>query len=312
MSYMLNVERLRALHALSVHGSVQAAADALHVSTSAISQQLSKLEDEVGQPLLERHGRRVRLTDSAGVLVEHAGLVLAALERASADLAASHGAAVGRLTIAAFPTAARGLAPAALAALATRHPRLRVSLSELEPTESLPCLQRGDLDVAIALDWCNAPLALPPGLSRAPVFDDVADVALPADHRLARRRTVSLRELAGESWVTWRAGEPCHDWLLHTLRAQGREPVIVHTAGEHATQLALVAAGLGASIIPRLGRDALPPGVRIVRVEPALTRQVYALWRTDASKRPGIRAAVEAFQSAGAPRRVAPQPVRRG
>lgn len=300
---MLNVERLRALHALATYGSLQAAANALHVTTSAVSQQLSKLEDEVGQRLLERHGRRVRLTDSAGVLVGHTGLVLAALERAAADLDASQATAVGRISVAAFPTAARGLAPAALAALAARHPRLRVSLTEQEPGESLPRLQRGDLDVMIAQDWFNAPLALPPGLSKAPVYDDVADVALPEKHRHARRRVVPLSELAGEAWVTWCPGESCHDWLLHTLRGQGAEPEIVHTAAEHATQLALVAAGLGISIIPRLGRDVVPPGVRIVQVTPSLTRHVYALWRTDASKRPGIRATVEAFQAS--PRRLA-------
>ncbi|MBI3492146.1 MAG: LysR family transcriptional regulator [Acidobacteria bacterium] len=294
---MLNVERLRALHALSVHGSVQAAADALHVTTSAVSQQLAKLEDEVGQRLLERHGRGVRLTDAAGVLVEHTAGVLAAIERAAADIDASQNIVMGRIAVGAFATAARGLAPAALARLAAHHPRLRVSLAEQELDESVMRLQRGDLDVVIAQDWFNAPMALPAGLSRAPVLDDVADVALPSGHRLARRRIVPLKELAGESWVTWRPRESCHDWLLHTLRAQGAEPRIVHTAGEHATQLALVAAGLCASVIPRLGRDPVPPGVRIVQVKPALTRHVYALWRTDASKRPGIRATVEAFQA---------------
>lgn len=129
------------------------------------------------------------------------------------------------------------------------------------------------------------------------MFDEVADVALPARHPLARRRVVSLREFPGEPWVTWRPGELCHDWLLHTLRVEGTDPRVVHTAGEHATQLALVAAGLGASVIPRLGRDAVPASVRIVQVKPSLTRHVYALWRTDASKRPGVRAVVAAFQA---------------
>jgi DNA-binding transcriptional LysR family regulator len=295
---MLNVERLRVLHALAVHGSVQGAADALHVTTSAVSQQLSKLEDEVGQRLLEHHGRRLRLTDAAGVLVQHTEGLLGAIERASADLDASQNIVVGRIAIGAFATAARGLAPAALVALATRHPRLQVSLAEQELDESVQSLQKGDLDVVIAQDWFNAPMAVPAGLSKAPVTDDVADVALPANHRLARRRSVSLRELAGDAWVTWVPGESCRDWLLHTLRVHGAEPQIVHTAGEHATQLALVAAGLCASVIPRLGRDPVPAGVRIVQVKPALTRHVYALWRTNASKRPGIRATVEAFQVA--------------
>jgi DNA-binding transcriptional LysR family regulator len=300
---MLNVDRLRALHAVASLGSVQAAAEALHVSTSAVSQQLSKLEEEVGHQLLARQGRGVRLTDAASLLVEHTSRVLAALERASADLDAAHGQVVGHITVAIFPTAARGLGPAALRALARQHHRLRVTLIELEPPESLPRLVRGEVDVVLALDWCNAPLALPEGLAKAPVFDDVADIALPSTHRLARKRVVTLRDLAGEPWVTWRAGEPCHDWLVHTLRMEGIQPTVAHTAGEHATLLALVGAGLGACVIPRLGRDAVPRGVSIVRVKPALTRHVYALWRADATRRPGVRATVEAFQAEG--RRIA-------
>lgn len=300
---MLNVDRLRALHAVATLGSVQAAAEALHVSTSAVSQQLSKLEEEVGHQLLTRQGRGVRLTDAAGLLVEHTSRVLAALERASADLDAAHGQVVGHITVATFPTAARGLAPAVLCALAREHRRLRVTLIELEPSDSLPRLVRGEVDVVVALDWCNAPLALPEGLAKAPVFDDVADIALPSTHPLARRRVVTLRDLAGQPWVTWRAGEPCHDWLVHTLRMEGIQPTVAHTAGEHATLLALVAAGLGACVIPRLGRDTVPPGVSIVKVNPALTRHVYALWRADATRRPGVRAAVDAFQKEG--RRIA-------
>ena len=129
-------------------------------------------------------------------------------------------------------------------------------------------------------------------------MDDVADIALPAGHRLAKARTVKLDDLAGEPWITWLEGSICHDWLLHTLRRRGHEPRVAHTASEYATQLALVGAGLGAAVIPRLGRGAVPPGVAIVKSEPTLRRQVYAVWRGDATRRSAIRAAVEAFQAA--------------
>ena len=153
-------------------------------------------------------------------------------------------------------------------------------LRELEPVEGVALLLKRDVDLAIAQDWENAPLALPEGLSKAPLMDDVADIALPAGHRLARARTVKLDDLAGEPWITWLEGSICHDWLLHTLRRRGHEPRVAHTASEYATQLALVGAGLGAAVIPRLGRGALPAGVAIVRSEPTLRRQVYAVWRT--------------------------------
>jgi DNA-binding transcriptional LysR family regulator len=296
---MLNVDRLRALHAVAAHGSILGAADTLHVTTSAVSQQLAKLEREVGRPLLEKAGRGVRLTDSGRLLVAHAERVLCLLEAAEADLDAARDTVAGQLRIAAFATSMRGLAPAALAVLRRKHPQLTVVLRELEPVEGVGLLVRRDVDLAIAQDWENAPLALPEGVSKASIMDDVADIALPAGHRLARARTVRLDDLAGEPWITWHHGSICHDWLLHTLRRRGHEPRVAHTASEYATQLALVGAGLGAAVIPRLGRGAVPRGVVVVRSEPTLRRQVYAVWRSDATRRTAIRAVVDALRSAG-------------
>lgn len=295
---MLNVERLRALHAVAAKGSVLAAADSLHVTTSAVSQQLAKLEREVGRRLLEKQGRSVRLTDAGRLLVAHTEQVLCTLEQAEAELDAGRDAVTGRLLIGAFATACRGLAPGAIGGLRAAHPQLQPVLRELEPADVLPMLARRDLDMAIIQDWANAPLALPDGLSKAPIMDDVADIALPAAHRLARAKVVKLDDLADEPWITWLEGSICHDWLLHTLRRRGHEPRVAHTASEYATQLALVGAGLGAAVIPRLGRGVVPKGVKVVPSEPTLRRHVYAVWRRDASRRNAIRAAVDAFQQA--------------
>jgi len=294
----MDLQRLRALHAVGVHGSVSAAAEALHVTASAVSQQLAKLQQEAGQPLLRPVGRGVRLTGAGELLARHAERILSAVTEAEADLEAYHGAIVGTLTLAAFATAARELAPGALRALCDDHDRLRVELRETEPHEAVALVVRGDVDVAIVDDWFNAPLAVPDTLAREPLCDDVADIALPADHPLATRRTVGLDALQDQSWITWPAGSICHDWLLHTLRGSGSEPRVAHTAMEHATQLALVAAGLGAAVIPRLGRGPVPAGVCIVPVVPALTRRISAISRRDAAHRPAIRAAVEALRTA--------------
>ena len=293
---MLNLDRLRALHTVAAQGSILGAADALHVTTSAVSQQLAKLEREVGRPLLERQGRGVTLTDTGRRLVAHAEQVLSMLERAEAELEATRDVVGGRLHIAAFATSVRGLAPHALVALRKAYPHLQATLRELEPADALPLLARRDLDLVIAQDWVNAPLALPDGLVKAPLLDDVADIALPSSHRLARRASVSLDDLVSEPWITWLEGSICHDWLMHTLRRRGHEPRVAHTASEYATQLALVSAGLGAAVIPRLGRGAVPRGVKILESDPTLRRHVYAVWRKDASRRAAIRAAVEAFQ----------------
>jgi DNA-binding transcriptional LysR family regulator len=295
---MLDLDRLRALSAVATYGSVSAAADVLHVTTSAVSQQVAKLERETGQKLLERNGRGVRLTDAAALLAAHAERILAMVEEAESDLEAHRGAAVGELALAAFPTAARGLAPPALRRLAHEHPRLRVRLREYEPHATVPLAVRGEIDLGIVQDWFNVPVAIPDGLVKAPILDDVADVALPAGHPLAGRDVIDLGELEGESWIAQSPGAICRDWLEHTLRSAGLEPRIAHTADEYATQLALVAVELGVAVVPRLGRCDIPDDVRIVPVRPALTRHVYAIWRAEAARRPAIRATVAALRAA--------------
>src|SRR5215510_7191519 len=129
---MLNLDRLRALHAVSAHGSIIAAAETLNVTTSAVSQQLAKLEIETGQQLLERHGRGVRLTDAAAVLVTRTQRVLSLLEEAEAELETADHAVAGQVTIAAFATAARGLMPQAIRGLLRDHPRLSITFHEQE------------------------------------------------------------------------------------------------------------------------------------------------------------------------------------
>lgn len=298
---MLDLERLRALRAVSTYGSVGGAADVLHVTTSAVSQQLAKLEREVGQKLVERNGRGVRLTDAAQVLVEHAREIIAQVERAQSDLEAHKGKAVGTVSVAAFPTAARGLLPSACAALQSSHPRLRVRGFETEPHLAVPQVARGEIDIAIVQDWFNVPLSIPKGLSKASLLDDVADVAMPSDDPLLDKGTLELDDLAGASWISPPEGAICRDWLLLTMRRRDVEPVINHVANEYATQLAMVAAGLGYGVLPRLGRADVPPGVALVPVSPSLTRHVYAIWRSEAARRPAIQAVVAALQDAPTP-----------
>lgn len=278
---------------------MSAAAEGLHVTTSAVSQQIAKLERETGQQLLAKNGRGVRLTDAGRLLADHAARILSQVELAQAELEAHRGQAVGELRLGAFPTAARGLFPAALAALRAEHPQLRARLAELEPGDSVRGVVRGDIDLAVVLDWYNRPLSLPDGLAKAPLLDDPADVAMPSGHRLAHRRSVELEDFADDEWISWPQGEFCHDWLMFTLRSKGIEPRIAHMAEEHNTQLALIAAGLGVAVAPRLGRGPVPEGVSVVPVRHPMRRHVYAIWRADADRRPSIRAAVEALRVAG-------------
>ncbi|MBF8187089.1 LysR family transcriptional regulator [Nonomuraea sp. K274] len=295
---MLDLNRLKALHAVHLYGSVGAAAEVLMVTPSAVSQQIAKLERETGARLMERSGRGVRLTDAAGLLAEHAERILSLVETAEADFEALRGEVVGRMTVAAFPTAARGIMPDALAALHDRYPDLRIQLNEREPERVLREVTRGQLDLGVIQDWLNRPMAMPEGLSRATLIDDIADVAVPASHPLAGDKELELADLHGERWISSSPGTVCHDWLVFTLRNASVEPVIGCMADEYPTQLALVAAGLGCAIVPRLGRDCVPDGVRLVPIRPRQSRRIYAVWRTDEGRRPAIKAMVDALAEA--------------
>ena len=293
---MLNLERLRVLHAVSTTGSVVGAARTLHVTTSAVSQQLARLEREVARQLIEKQGRGIRLTEAGTVLAGYAADLLSHVERVEAGLAERGGAVAGALSVAAFATAARGLLPGVVAELHEFYPQLRVSITEQEPHEAIPAVRRGDLDVAVVQDWAHAVLDIPDGLQRCDLFEDAFDVALPHDHRLADRDRVAIAELADDDWISWTTGQICHDWLVHALRRAGSIPRIRHTASEHATQLAMVAAGLGVAVIPRLGRDPVPPPVRIVAIEPTPLRRICAVWRASVTARPAIRAMLDALR----------------
>lgn len=296
---MLNLERLRVLHALATYGSVRAAADALHVTTSAVSQQLARLDREAGAALTERRGRGLRLTDAGTLLAGHAAELLRHVEHVEAELAEQRGAVAGVLAIAAFATAARGLLPPVLRRLRADHPDLTVSLSELEPTAALPALARGDLDVAVVQDWPDDPLPLPPGVTGERLCDDELELAVPVDHPLADRHRLRLADLADVEWVSWSYGQVCNAWLTGLLRGNGIEPRIGHTASEHATQLALVAAGLGVALIPRLGRDPAPAGIRFVPVDPAPVRRIHLAWRHGTDRRPTVAATLAALRTGG-------------
>ncbi|WEH41727.1 LysR family transcriptional regulator [Streptomyces sp. AM 2-1-1] len=296
---MLDLARLRALHAVSVHGSVAGAASALGYTPSAISQQITKLERETRTTLLERRGRGIALTEEAIHLAATAQELLTIMERAQTTLEERRGRPTGTLSIGAFASAARGLLPGVLSGLDRDHPTLDARLTEVDPHLSVDLVAKGVIDLAVAHDWDIAPLPAPEGLDQAVIGDDRCDLLVPRGHPLAGRTAVLREELARERWICQPPGTVCHDWLLRTLRAAGYEPDIRHRAEENHTQLALVSAGLGVAMIPRLGRGPLPEGVVAVRLDPVPVRRLYALWRTGAARRPAITAAVAALLAHG-------------
>jgi DNA-binding transcriptional LysR family regulator len=295
---MLHLERLQALHAVSTFGSVTGAAEALRLTPSAVSQQLGKLQRDVGQRLIEPYGRGVRLTPAGTLLAQRAHAILSEVENAESELDRQRNHVIGDLEIAGFATAARAILPQTVARLRKQHHQLKLRLSERQPDEAIRLVVAGHLDIALVNDWMNAPLVLPDGVRRVLIMNDPVDLAVPADHPLAGRASVELTELSAEPWITWPYGAICHEWLTQTLRQHGLTPEVTHTAEEHQTQLAMVAAGLGIAVMPRLGRGSIE-GVSIITLEPAFSRQIYAIFRTLASERPAIEVTVSAICEVG-------------
>ncbi|GAA4254102.1 LysR family transcriptional regulator [Dactylosporangium darangshiense] len=292
---MLDLSRLQALRAVQTFGTVTAAAGALHCTPSAVSQHIAKLERETKTTLVEKDGRRLRLTEAGRVLAEHAGRVLAAVEEAEAALAAHQETVSGRLSVSSFPTACRGLLPHALRRLAADHPGLEPTLLETDRESSFDGILRGIIDVALIDEWLEIPVTYPPGVASVELGLDVGDLMLPAAHPLARGvGPVTLDEVREERWIGATPGTVCNEWLLRML--PGLQPSIL--VNEFETQLTFVAEGLGVAFVPRLARTALPAGVVARPVTPEAARRVSVAWRAAAAVRPAIGATVSALQDA--------------
>ena len=297
---MLDLRRLRLLRELSERGTIAAVADALQFTPSAVSQQLAVLEREAGVPLLERAGRRVRLTDAARVLVDHADALLERAALAEADLAAASGNVTGRVRIAGFQSVSLRIAIPAMEALARDAPQLRCELVEAEPEQGLPALALGDVDLVLGDEWQNQPWRLPTTLERHELLRDPVHLALPARHPAARRheQDVPLAELAGEVWTAGHAGMAWEEMSQRTCRACGGfDPDIRHRCSDVAIGVGLVAAGLGVTLLPDLVRPAASPGVTVHRVAGAdLHRRVFAVTRATDAARPSIQALLAALR----------------
>jgi molybdate transport repressor ModE-like protein len=294
---MIDLTALGSLEAVHRHGSVVGAARALGFTPSAVSQQIKRLERQSGVPLLERVGRGVVLTGQGRLLVEQGTRLRDQLERLETDLHASAGAVTGELAVAGFSTAVRGLVGPVAGRLRAEHPGLRLRLTEVEPWDAVDQVAAGEVDVGVVHRWGDVPIAIPDHLERRTVHRDEADVVLRADHPLAGHAVLRPADLVDEQWVATPEGTICRQWLLRMYAGTGGLPSIAHTALEFDSHLALVAAGLGIALVPRLGRSPLPAGTCAVRVtDPVPEREVIAVWRRSQDRSPAIRALVDALE----------------
>jgi DNA-binding transcriptional LysR family regulator len=305
---VLDLHRLRLLRELKHRGTLAAVAEALAYTPSAISQQLSVLEAEAGVPLLERTGRRVRLTPAAERLVEHTEAILERLEQARADLDASAASIGGTVRIAAFHTTAHTVIPVALSALARAHPALRAEVTEREPESSLPGLIAHEFDLALIEEYPGHPQFRRPELDYRQLATDPMRLAQPAS---ASPR--ALADLAGHSWILEPPGTAARHWATAVCRAAGFEPDVRYQSTDLLLHLRLVRTGHAVALLPAL-LSAAPPGPAPTRTDPAIhlsdlpgspARRIYAATRRGASQQPAlaaVRAALAtAIQASSAP-----------
>ncbi|HEY5852900.1 MAG TPA: LysR family transcriptional regulator [Aldersonia sp.] len=292
---MLNTERLRALIAVAEHGSIAAAAQSLHVTASGVSQQLSKLEREIGVTLLVPAGRGVALTDAGRLLAQRGERILSELAEVEAEVVSLDRDVVGELRIGSFTSPGRVVIPPTIASLRERYPRLEVSFVVGETDDLLPAVVARDLDVALVDSWITMPVHLPAGIRHTLVHRDAVHVALPATHPLAGRTYVGIDEVADMSWSTWDKRTVFHAWLVQTLRREGIEPRVQYVVPEFAAQLEFVAHGLAAAMVPELARVWVPPTVVLLPTRPRIEREIYALCRAD-NNRPAVRVGIDTLQ----------------
>jgi len=256
--------RLRVLRVVSARGTISAAADDLGYTPSAVSHQLRMLSRELGVRLLEPEGRGVRLTPVAVLLLARGEELLTHWESIRAEIQQASGAHLGRLRLAGFSTAASMLLPTVAAAVMREFPATPVRIIEADPDVCFEMLLADRVDVAVVVTTDRLPSTDDPRFEQHPLMQDDLDLLVPAGHRLAGRRSVALAEAAEESWIMDRPGRPYHQLVSGACAAAGFTPRQAHEVTEWDTGAALVAAGLGVALAPRLVR--LPADELLVRV----------------------------------------------
>lgn len=295
---MIDLAALTSLRAVADQGSVVGAADVLGFTPSAVSQQVKRLEKQAGVPLLERVGRGVMLTRHGRHLVDAGVRLLADLEEIESGLHRQAEAVAGRLRLVAFSTAMRGMVAPAVADVLAAHPDLTIALSEREPWDTIDLVASGQCELGIVHNWGDLPIAIPDHLTRTSVGSDVADVIMHRTHPLAARSRVTPRDLVGEGWIATPEGTICRQWLTRMYDGTGRPPRIAHQSMEFDSHLALVRAGLGIALVPRLGRQPLGDELVAVRVkEPVPTRDIIALHRSSMADSPAIGAVMSRLRA---------------
>jgi DNA-binding transcriptional LysR family regulator len=263
---MPDLKQLRALRGVAESGSFSAAADELNYTQPAISKAIASLEAELGVVLVDRQSRPARLTDAGQALARHTDDVFASLASAQSEIEAIARVDAGTVSVGTFPSAGTTFVVDALCEFRKRHPNVDVSIAEGSvPSSLMRRLRGGEFDVAVVFDYPAAGEDIGAGLELRHLMDIPFDVALPRGHPLAARRRVRASELADEDWLLPDFGSesPSLRLIGRMCSAAGFEPRVAFRVNNCQMTLALVAAGEGITMLPRLMLEAHPARVAI-------------------------------------------------
>jgi DNA-binding transcriptional LysR family regulator len=296
------------LREVSLHGTIRAAASSLSFTPSAVSQQLSALERDLGVELLERRGRSVQLTPAARALVERTEQILVQLAAAEDEARTIASGTETPLRVASFPSAA-----ATILADAVRENGLEVHILEADPQLGLARLRGGEVDLAILWEYDFVPIEPGAGIELVALLDDPIQIVLPAAHPAAAGPALELASLAEETWVDSTTLSSCHPFLRRACNAAGFEPRIAAETNDHRTLHHLVASGVGLALVPLLSQLDLPASLvaRPIRTNPP-KRRIHAAFRSLSSEDPRIGRLLERLDAATKSRPAALDLVRAG
>lgn len=288
---MYSVKRLRLLREVSLRGTLAAAAEALEYNPSSVSHQLKLLEQEVGAPLLEPVGRKVRLTQEARILVEHAEAIFRHLEAAEADIALSRKSVGGTVRVASFQTAGHAVIPAALRDLHHRHPELEVTVSHIPVEAALPGLLARDFDLVLQEDYPGHPQITVDGAEITTAGRD--PLWLVTGTSMQQR---SLGDLAEAAWVLEPEGTLARRWATAACRHAGFEPRVRFESSDVLLHLRWVAEGLGAALVPGLALEtANLRGLAVRQLPGRPARRIALAIRSGSGRSPAITAVRQAL-----------------
>ena len=289
---MFDLARLRLLRELAHRGTMTAVGAAFGQTSSAVSQQLAILEREARAKLLERVGRRVRLTAEGERLAAHADTILQAVVAAEQDLKGAKEKPKGALEICCFPTFAKARLLPAVARMRARYPELRVIIHELESADAIAAVRDGRCHLAIAFAYSLVPQPDVPGLVAYPLSDEAVVLALPKRWR-RERQPIALKHLAREDWIIGSRQTDDRQLAERACALAGFAPRMTHTIDDYDLMLRMVASGLGVGFVPELALSFSDTKAVVLRSPsgvPPLRRRIYALTRATLATAPTVRA----------------------